>query len=67
MSIVEQVQKLQYANVTQDIESSLNEYEKALDKYRKLVEKGALIPRKNNLQNNYNTKALENNLKYSNI
>ncbi len=67
MSIVEQVQKLQYADVTQDTKPSLNEFEKALDKYRKLVEKGALIPRKNNLQNNYTTKALENNLKYSNI
>jgi len=64
MSLVEQIQILQYSEESKD---KMEELKAALDKYHKMVEDGVLVPRQNSLQNGYAGNIGMMNIKWSNI
>lgn len=64
MSIVEQIQNLQYS---QESKHNMEELQAALDKYHRMIAEGKLIPRQNNLQNGYSGQISGQNMKCSNV
>ena len=64
MSLVEQIQALQYS---EEPKEKMEELKAALDKYHKMVEEGVLVPRQNSLQNGYAGNIGLMNIKWSNV
>ena len=64
MSLVEQIQNLQYS---QESKHNMEELQAALDKYHRMIAEGILIPRPNNLQNGYSGQISSQHMKWSNV
>lgn len=60
MSIVEMIEQIPYDTIT--IDENFNKLDNALKEYHQLVQKGILIPRKNNIESMYTIYSINSNV-----